>query len=107
MLKPVGPAMVQVSEESDPEPQLATPVQVLDGHFLSQMRQDRGISLDELAGTTRISVRYLEAIEDNAFDRLPAAPFVRGYVRQVAQILGVEDQGVVEGFMDMYHHHRG
>jgi hypothetical protein len=88
-------------------PEAAQSAAVLDGRFLAQVREQRGMSLDELAGTTRISTRYLEAIEENAFEKLPAAPFVRGYVRQVAQILGVEDQGVVEGFMDMYNHHRG
>jgi hypothetical protein len=102
-----APAMARVDlravAPAEPVPEEAA----LDGRFLAGIREEKGMSLDELAATTRISARYLEAIEENAFDKLPAAPFVRGYVRQVAQILGVEDQGVVEGFMDMYNHHRG
>jgi len=78
-----------------------------DGRFLGAVRELRGLSLDDLSRDTRIDRRYLEAIESNAFARLPAATFVRGYVRQVARVLDLEGTGVVDGFMDLVRRKRG
>lgn len=78
-----------------------------DGRFLGAVRELRGLTLDDLSRETRIDRRYLEAIEANAFARLPAATFVRGYVRQVARVLDLEDSGVVDDFMDLVRRKRG
>jgi len=51
-------------------------------------REARGISLREIADTTKISVRYLEAIERGAFDRLPGGVYTEGYIRQYACAIG-------------------
>lgn len=79
----------------------------LDGAFLRAVREHRGMTLDDLARATRISTRYLQAIESNAFDSLPSATFVRGYLKQLATVLEVADRGVVDGFMDLYRERRG
>jgi len=77
------------------------------GPFLQAVREDRGMSLDELSRSTRISSRYLEAIEADAFDRLPSATFVKGYVKQVVEQLELDGHGVVEAFMAAYRSKRG
>ena len=77
------------------------------GGFLRGVRTLRGLSLDELARSTRISARYLSALEDDAFDRLPSATFVRGYLRQVTAVLELEGQGLVDDYMTLYRQHRG
>ncbi|MEC7946515.1 MAG: helix-turn-helix domain-containing protein [Myxococcota bacterium] len=77
-----------------------------DGAFLRGVRQLRGMDLEALGTATRISTRYLGAIEENGFDRLPAATFVRGYLKQVVAVLEVADRGVVEGYMALYSQHR-
>jgi hypothetical protein len=79
----------------------------MDGRFLKGVRESRNMAVEDLSRATRISTRYLSAIEDNAFDKLPAATFVRGYMKQIAEVLGVADRGVVEGFMALYSNHRG
>lgn len=96
-----------------PEPEDTDDVTVLarrfgyDGRFLRAVRESQGISLESLARTTRISIRYLEALEGNAFDRLPSKVFVRGYVREVARELELEDMDVVEQYVALYEHHGG
>jgi cytoskeletal protein RodZ len=96
-----------------PEPEDTDDVDVLarrfgyDGRFLRAVRESQGISLESLARTTRISLRYLEALEGNAFDRLPSKVFVRGYVREVARELELEDSDVVEQYVSLYEHHGG
>jgi len=77
------------------------------GPYMQAVREDRGMSLDELSKSTRISSRYLEAIEADAFDRLPSATFVKGYVRQIVEQLDLDGHGVVEAFMAAYRSQRG
>ncbi|MEM7413798.1 MAG: helix-turn-helix domain-containing protein [Myxococcota bacterium] len=64
------------------------------GHYLMSQRKLRGISLDELAARTRIPRRNLERLESGAFDHQPDG-FVRGFVRTVAEDLGLDPQEAV------------
>ncbi len=79
----------------------------LDGRFLHAVRELRKQTLDALADETRISMRYLHAIESNDFDALPAETFVRGYVKELARALEIHEVDVVEGYLALYRQHRG
>jgi len=57
------------------------------GAYLRELRLAKGLSLDEVARTSRVSQRYLEALETDALDRLPAPVFTRGFVRAYCQAL--------------------
>jgi len=72
------------------------------GTMLKAVREEMHMTLEQLGTATNISEGYLEAIESNAFDRLPAATFVRGYVRVLASTLGLDEQAVVTGYMKNY-----
>jgi cytoskeleton protein RodZ len=85
----------------------AAPAPGRTGPFLRSSRESLGISLDDLSKGTRISTRYLEAIETDAFERLPSAIFVKGYLKQVVEQLDLDGQGIVEAFMAAYHARRG
>ncbi len=69
------------------------------GALLRAVREARGQTLQDVSSTTRISVRYLEAIEGDAFDQLPSSTFVRGYVRELARLLRLDEAQVVAGYM--------
>jgi cytoskeleton protein RodZ len=58
------------------------------GAYLRELRTRRGVSLDEIARTTRVAPRYLSALESDAFDELPAPVFIRGFIRAYCQALG-------------------
>src|SRR5262249_45970326 len=58
------------------------------GDYLSGLRQRRGLSVDEVSRTTRVAPRYLEALESDRFDALPAAVFTRGFILAYCQALG-------------------
>lgn len=82
------------------------------GTCLRVVREARGITLQELSHTTRISQRFLEALEKDAYHDLPAATFVRGYVKMVARMLhlvgnGPELDEFVDGYMARFHRNRG
>jgi cytoskeleton protein RodZ len=59
------------------------------GTYLSQLRAERGLSIEEMARVTRVASRYLEALEREDFAALPAAVFTKGYIRAYCQALGV------------------
>jgi len=64
------------------------------GSFLARQRRLRGISIDDLARLTRIPRRSLERLEAGAFDGTPDG-FVRGFVRAVAEALGLDPDDAV------------
>ena len=64
------------------------------GSYLAQQRRLRGFSVDDLASLTRIPRRSLERLEAGAFDATPDG-FVRGFVRTVAEALGLDPDDAV------------
>jgi cytoskeleton protein RodZ len=67
------------------------------GATFKKARESRGISLDEIAHETRISTRFLAAIENEEFHVLPGGVFNRGFVRSFAEAVGLDaDQAVAD-----------
>ena len=79
----------------------------LDGRYIASVREAMGITIDQVAESTRISSRYLQAIETNAFDRLPSAIFVKGYLREISRVLDLDGDQLVEGYLSLYKRSRG
>jgi cytoskeletal protein RodZ len=65
------------------------------GPYLSARRQALGLTLDEVANVTRISKSYLDAIEHEAFDRLPSTAYCKGFLRIYAAHLNLSADDVV------------
>lgn len=61
------------------------------GQKLREERIKRGISIAEVAHRLRLSEQQIQAIEDQDFSKLPAAVFLRGYVRNYANLLQLDD----------------
>jgi cytoskeleton protein RodZ len=57
------------------------------GSYLREQRAARGISLEDLARATRISPRYLQALEAEQFQELPAPVFTKGFIRAYCQAI--------------------
>jgi len=55
------------------------------GERLKRERELREVSLDEVGKGTRIAERFLQALENEQWDRLPAGVFGRGFVRSIAR----------------------
>jgi cytoskeletal protein RodZ len=65
------------------------------GEHLKRERELRAVSLDEISAATRISTRFLQAIENEQWDQLPGGVFNRGFVRAVARYLGLDEEDTV------------
>lgn len=62
------------------------------GEKLKKLRLDRRMALNEASRITRIQTKYLEYLEEGAYDKLPADVYVRGFLRSYADFLGVDEQ---------------
>lgn len=65
------------------------------GPYLREIRESRGVSLDEAARVTRIGKNYLVAIEEESFDKLPSVAYIKGFLRIYAVYLGLSGDEVV------------
>lgn len=65
------------------------------GEHLKREREMRGVSLEEISVATRIGTRFLEALENEQWDRLPGGVFNRGFVRAIARFLGLDEEGLL------------
>ena len=66
---------------------------------MKRLREQRGITLREIADTTKLSVRTLEALERDDISCLPGGIFSRGLVRAYAEQLGVDPETTVQEFI--------
>src|SRR3954452_9551573 len=82
----------------DQEPQPQSSELASFGDELRREREIRGISLKEIADATKISKRFLDAIERNDHKTLPAPVFTRGFVREYARYLGLNADEMVNPY---------
>ena len=68
------------------------------GEELRLARVRRGRSIAQAHQATRIARHYLEALEEEDWSRMPAAPFARGFLSSYAQYLGLDDGPLLERF---------
>jgi cytoskeleton protein RodZ len=73
------------------------------GEHLRREREMRGVSLEEISTATRIGVRFLEALENEQWDRLPGGVFNRGFIRAVARFLGLDEESLVGEYAVLTH----
>ena len=59
------------------------------GERLKRERELREVTLEEITAGTRIGARFLEALENEQWDKLPGGVFNRGFVRAIARYLGL------------------
>ena len=91
-----------------PDDRPDTPEVVIDanaeitGAFLKKVREIRGLELHDISQRTKISERYLRALEEEQFTEMPAAVYVRGYVTEYARALRLDPQRAAESYLARY-----
>jgi len=65
------------------------------GENLRREREMRGVTLEEISTATKISLRFLDAIEREDFAKLPGGIFSRSFIRSYARYLGLDEERVV------------
>ena len=72
------------------------------GGRLRAAREARGVSLRQVAASTKISVAALEALERNDISKLPGGIFSRSFVRSYAAEVGMDPDEAMAGFMERF-----
>jgi len=68
------------------------------GERLKREREMREVSLQEITAATRIGPRFLEALENEEWEKLPGGIFNRGFVRSIARYLGLDEEGLISEY---------
>jgi len=68
------------------------------GDYLKEQREDRKISLREIALLTNITERYLDFIEKDDFAKIPEGPYIRGYISSYATAIGINAHEALDRF---------
>ncbi len=69
------------------------------GDKLRKQREQRGLELDAISNTTKISSRMLRAIEEERFDLLPGGVFNKGFIRAYARQVGLDEEEAVTDYL--------
>jgi cytoskeleton protein RodZ len=69
------------------------------GEFFRQVRETKGLTVDEVASKTRIRTDFVKALEDGNFARLPDQVFAKGFVRSYARSLGLDEEDAIHRFI--------
>ena len=72
------------------------------GSYLRQERERHQVSLQEIAAATKIQLKFLEALEHDAYDQLPATPFVIGFLRAYAQYVALDPETVLTAYRSLH-----
>lgn len=75
------------------------------GATFKKARESKGISLNQIAIETRISTRFLMAIENEEFNLLPGGIFNRGFIRTYAQRVGLDPEQAVADYERVADYH--
>ena len=77
------------------------------GPLLRQIREAVGVELREIAERSKIGMAYLQALEGEVFNKLPAPVYVRGFLAEYARALGLDAERVKQTYLDRYRAARG
>jgi len=97
-----GSAGAAAEDRPDASEAVIDPAAEVTGAFLKKVREIRGLELNDIAQRTKISERYLRALEDEQFADMPAAVYVRGYVTEYARALRLNPQRAAESYLARY-----
>ena len=67
------------------------------GARLAAARAELGMTIEDVAEELRLSPRQIQALEEEAYERLPGPTYVRGYLRNYARLLGLSPEEVLPG----------
>ncbi|WP_295037456.1 helix-turn-helix domain-containing protein [uncultured Fibrobacter sp.] len=68
------------------------------GAFIARVREERGMSVEELSAATKVSVAYIKSIESGDWKAFPVAAYVRGYLHSISNKLNLNQQQVLKAY---------
>ncbi|MEM7139142.1 MAG: helix-turn-helix domain-containing protein [Myxococcota bacterium] len=85
-----------------PPPPTITPDTEFSGALLRAVRESQGTGLEQISDRTKVGTHYLRYIEEEAYEALPAAVYVRGFVTEFAKCLKLDPEQVSQTYLRRY-----
>ncbi len=96
----------QQPPQPKPVHETATPVSQFIGEFtgpaIKMLREQNSLDLRDIADMTKIGTRYLEYLEEENFQKLPARAYIRGFIMLYAKALGCEPERMSSEYLKRY-----
>lgn len=77
------------------------------GSFLRKVREALGLSVEDIASKTKISRGHIKSIEDDSFEFLPPDVYVKGFLNEIAKVLGLDPEETTTRLMEYIRKRRG
>lgn len=90
------PEMIQTLEN------IISSTESISGNLLRILREKMSVSIDEMSNKIKVSKIYLEAIESDSFDKLPAEVYAKGFFNSYLNYIGLDRKDLVEALMEIY-----
>jgi curved DNA-binding protein CbpA len=94
----------KTAEETAPVTQF---IAEFSGAAIKMLREQRGLSLRNVADISKVGIRYLELIEEENFLKLPVRAYTRGFLQLYAKVLGCDPQRVCDDYLKRFDAARG
>lgn len=72
----------------------------LNGAFLKQTRERKGLSVDDVSRITKIPTKFLRAIEEEDISRLPARVYVQGFIKNMAVLYKLDPKATATSYLN-------
>lgn len=95
-------APAEVSAPSIPLPSSDVSVDVpeeVNGVYLKEVREKKGLSQDDVARITKIPSKFLRSIESDDFKRLPARVYIQGFIKNMASLYRIDAKTLAQGYL--------
>ena len=101
-----SPAPPPAAAPAEPQREAISPVSQLVTEFtgaaIKVLREQKNLSIRNIADMTKVSARYLEFIEEESFKKLPARAYVRGFLTLYAKALGCDPERMTGDYLARY-----
>jgi len=104
---PPAPASVApkpVQQQPAPPAPIQPPATITEftGAVIKVLREQKGLTIRNVADLTKVGTRYLEYLEEENFKKLPARAYVRGFLALYAKALGYEPDRLINDYLKRY-----
>jgi hypothetical protein len=96
-----APSVVTALPSAPPQEELPEGA-VVTGALLRKVREKRGVSLRDISRTTKVSLTYLQFIEEENFQQLPVPAYLRGFLKSYARCVGLDPERVAGEYIKLY-----
>ena len=80
--------------------------EVIDGAYLRHIREGHDLTIEQISQATKIGRHHILAVESNDFSALPADVYVRGFIHQIARVLGLHPEVTSRRYLEELRCHR-